>query len=99
MRCTGRKSLLTAFEAHLISPLSQEFVGRTPVLYRTVSVPLAGTIRYQFPAWIGSADRIFGRMQNSPHILVVDDHREMRILVGQLLEKECAVHWAIDAST
>ena len=27
-------------------------------------------------------------MKNSPHILVVDDHREMRTLVGQLLEKD-----------
>jgi two-component system OmpR family response regulator len=31
---------------------------------------------------------IFGHMESSPHILIVDDHREIRDLVGQILAKE-----------
>ena len=36
----------------------------------------------------GPRDCILERMENSPHILVVDDHQEIRTLVGRLLEKD-----------
>jgi len=46
------------------------------------------TLRHTFPAVPSAAGSIFFRMSSAPHVLIVDDHRELRDLVSRVLAKE-----------
>lgn len=75
-------------EGQLTSQMSQKFFVYQGVMYQLLSNRRFDTICDTFLMSFAYPVHIFEDMTKSAHILVVDDHQEIRHLVGRVLEKD-----------